>query len=106
MQAVPVQAVPSQTIGASLGGQQVTLNLYQKSTGLFMDVLVAGVPIVVGVICLNLNRIVRSVYLGFIGDFAFYDTQGSSDPVSTGLGTRYGLIYLEAVDVLNLSPQA
>jgi len=45
------------------------------------------------VLALNLNVIVRSVYFGFIGDLAFYDTQGTSDPVSTGLGSRYVLEY-------------
>jgi hypothetical protein len=39
---------------------------------------VVGSPIVQGVVCQRWNRIVRSGYLGFVGDLAFWDTQGSS----------------------------
>ena len=94
MQLIPLQATPSQTVNVQLSGQSCTLNVYQKSTGLFMDVLVNDVLIIGGVICENLNRIVRSLYLGFIGDFSFVDTQGTSDPYYAGIGTRYYLLYL------------
>jgi hypothetical protein len=42
---------------------------------------------------------VRETYLGFIGDLSFTDTQGTSDPVYTGLGSRFVLLYLEASDL-------
>jgi hypothetical protein len=93
---VPLKATPNQTMQILLGGQSCVLNIYQTDYGLFMDVFVNNANIVYGVICQNLNRIVRSLYLGFVGDFAFQDTQGTSDPVYTGLGSRYQLIYLEA----------
>ena len=99
MQLVPLQAIPSQTVTVQLNGQSCTLNVYQKSTGMFMDVLVNDVLIIGGVICENLNRIVRSLYLGFIGDFAFVDTQGSLDPYYAGLGIRYFLIYFLATEL-------
>lgn len=95
---VPVQPVPSQIIQVLLGGQQCTLAVYQKRTGMYMNVSV-GALIIGGVICENANRIVRSVYLGFIGDFVFLDTQGNNDPVYTGLGSRWVLVYLEASDL-------
>jgi hypothetical protein len=99
MQTVPVQAVPNQTLQAQLGGQACTVNVYQLDYGLFMDVLVNGAPVVLGTVCENLNRIVRSLYLGFAGDFMWVDTQGSSDPVFTGLGSRFELVYLEVADL-------
>jgi hypothetical protein len=77
----------------------VTLNLYQRASGLFIDVYVGADLIVAGVIALNLNRIVRSAYLGFAGDFIFVDTQGDADPVYTGLGARFQLVYLTAAEV-------
>ena len=40
-----------------------------------------------------------SSYLGFVGDLMFSDTQGTSDPSSPGLGTRYLLMYIEASDL-------
>jgi hypothetical protein len=99
MQLVPLQSVPSQTLNIALGGQSVTLNIYQKSFGLFVDVLVNNAIVIAGVLCENANRIVRSAYLGFAGDFIFIDTQGSSDPISTGLGSQYQLAYLSTTDL-------
>ncbi len=100
-QQIPLQAIPNQSLNPSIGGQAVQINLYQKSTWLFMDVLVDNAPIVSGTICENLNRIVRDTYLGFVGDFVFLDTQGSSDPTYQGLGTRFLLFYLTATDLAN-----
>lgn len=83
----------------TLAGQYTQLNIYQKAFGLFMDVLVSDVPIIQGVICQNLNRIVRSLYLGFQGDFTWIDNQGSDDPTYTGLGARFSLAYLAVSDL-------
>jgi hypothetical protein len=96
---VPLQAVPNQTVNVQLGGQYVILNVYEKFYGLFMDVYANGNLIVAGVICENLNRIVRDLYLGFLGDFIWIDNQGSTDPVYTGIGARYSLAYLETIDL-------
>ena len=98
---VPLQAVPNQSLNPSLGGQAVQLNLYQKSTGLFCDVLVSNVAVVTGALCENLNRLVRDAYLNFSGDLVFMDTQGLDDPVYSGLGTRWLLFYLTASDLAN-----
>lgn len=99
MQVVPLQALPSQTVQCSLAGQAVMLNVYQKSTGMFIDVYVNNVLIIGGVICQDANRIVRSLYLGFIGDFAFFDLQGTADPTYTGLGSQFLLFYLTSTEV-------
>jgi len=99
MQIVPVKALPYQTLAVQLAGQACVLNIYQKTYGLFMDLYVSGVLVVGGVLCENLTRIVRDAYLGFIGDFVFGDTQGTSDPFYTGLGTQYLLVYLEEADL-------
>lgn len=102
MQAVPVKAVPSQTLTVVLSNQNTQVNCYQKQGALYMDVYVNNAPIIVGVQCENANRIVRSTYLGFIGDFIWQDTQGQTDPVYTGLGSRYLLQYLTADDLTAL----
>ncbi len=99
MQIIPVQAVKSQTLQVILAGQKCSINLYQKYTGLYLDLYVNFQPVICGVICQNLNPIVRSVYLGFTGDLAFIDSQGADDPDYAGLGTRYYLAYLEASDI-------
>lgn len=96
---IPVNDVYSQTLKVSLASQSCMINLYQKSTGFFCDLYVNDALIIGGVICQNLNRIVRSLYLGFIGDLMWSDTQGTNDPSSPGLGTRYLLFYLEISDL-------
>lgn len=101
---VPLQATPNQTLIVSLANQLCQINVYQKSEAMFFDLLLDNAPVVMGVVCENLNRMVRSLYLGFQGDFAFIDNQGSSDPVYTGFGpttdARYNLAYIEAGELL------
>jgi hypothetical protein len=98
-QIVPLQAVPNQTLQIQLNGQICTLEIYQTDYELAINVYVAGALIIGGVICQNLNRIIRSLYLGFSGDLSFLDTQGTSDPVYTGLGSRWLLYYLFPSDL-------
>jgi hypothetical protein len=103
---VPLLSVPSQNVKTVLNNQIVELSVYQLRYGLFIDVSVSGTLLIGGVICQNLNRIIRSVYLnaqaGFAGDFVFNDTQGTSDPTFDGLGTRYQLLYLSQDDLATL----
>jgi hypothetical protein len=99
MQIIPLQPVPSQTVAVLLADQNCQIKCYQKSTGMFLDLYVDDALIIGGVICLNLNRIVRSLYLGFIGDLAFIDSTGSADPIYTGLGDRFNLAYLEVSEL-------
>ena len=75
---------------------------------MYMDLFVNNNPIIEGVICQNFRRIVRSLYLGLIGDFWFadqlstFDANGiaiGSDPIYTGLGTQFILQYLTASDL-------
>lgn len=101
-QIVPLQAVPNQTLTVPLAGQSCDLNIYQKASGLYIDVLIGDQPVILSVICENENRIVRDLYLGFVGDFMFFDTLGidsPQDPVYTGLGSRFQLIYIEASEL-------
>ena len=103
MFSIPLLAVPSQTSNLQLTGQNCTINVYQKYTGLFFDLLVNSSLVIGGVLCLNEVLLVRSAYLGFAGDFAFYDnTNDNDDPVYTGLGTQFSLIYLTPTDIAGL----
>ena len=95
--------MPNQTLTAMLAAQLTQLNIYTLLDGnLYMDVAVNKIAIITGVLCRNNNRIVRGAYLGFTGDFVFVDTQGSNNPVYSGLGARYQLAYLSASDVAGL----
>lgn len=94
---IPLDAVPSQTLTIPLGGQATRINLYTRTFGLFVDVYVNNTLIIGGVAALNLVKVVRSKYLGFLGDVFFFDTQGQSDPEYSGLGDRYVMLYDDAL---------
>lgn len=99
MQIIPVQAVPNQIFSTLLGNQSCEITLTTRSTGLYFDLSVNNEPVRQGVICQNLNRLIRYPYLGFSGDFWFLDTQGSDDPVYTELNGRYLFEYWSAADL-------
>ena len=93
IQIIPITAVPAQNFTVQLGSQNCAISLYQKNTGLFFDLTVNSNPCVNSVLCLNLVGLVRESYYGFTGQLAFFDTQGTSDPTYTGLGSRFLLVY-------------
>lgn len=102
MKIIPLQTVPNQTLQVQLGVQPCTISLVQTAFGLFATLYVGGTLIVASVLCQNFNRIVRSLYLGFSGDMFFLDTQGTSDPVYTGIGgvdARYQMVYITAAEL-------
>lgn len=99
MRIIPLQATAFQDLTVQLADQVCQITIRQKALGLFLDLAVNNTNIVAGVICQNLNKMVRSVYLGFTGDLCFIDLQGTDDPVYTGLGSRFVLAYLESSDL-------
>jgi hypothetical protein len=100
MQIIPVLDVCSQNLQVTLGGQACSINLYQTlDQGFYCDLYVNNTLLIGGVICQNLNRIIRDLYFGFIGDLCWNDTQGELDPSSPGLGTRYQFLYLTPSDL-------
>ena len=96
MLTIPLAAVASQRLSVNLAQQNCGLNVYQKSTGLFLDLYVAGNLVISGVLCRDRVYLAREAYLGFTGDLAFIDSEGRDDPQYTGLGTRWQLRYIEA----------
>lgn len=100
MKTVPLVDTYAQILRVQLGEQSCRLELRQKSTGFYVDLYVDDVPILLGVICRNRVRLVRSDYIGFVGDLAMVDTVGNEDPSSPGLGTRWLLCYMEPADFI------
>ena len=100
MKTIPLQSVPSQTLSVLLGGQNCQIAVYQKSTGLYLDLSINNAPLLTTVMCRDRVRLVRQTYHGFAGDLTFVDTQGFSDPSYTGLGGRFILVYLEGLDLI------
>lgn len=90
---IPLLQVASQILTVQLNGQNCNINVYQRTTGLYVDLGISGQLIIGGVIAHDRCKIVRDPYLGFIGDLAFWDSQGTNDPDWTGLNSRYYLGY-------------
>jgi hypothetical protein len=99
MKIIPLQAVPSQSLSVVLDGQNCQINVYQKSTGMFLDLAVNNLPIISAAICRDRVRLVRTTYQGFVGDLSFIDTMGTADPAYAGLGAQFQLLYLQAADL-------
>lgn len=99
MRIVPLQPLPAQVVYTMLNDQLTRLRVYQKPTGIYIDVSLNDALVIGGVICQNKNRIIRSKYLGYIGDLAFFDTQGDTDPEFSGIGTRYFLGYFDEGEI-------
>lgn len=99
---IPLSATPSQRVTVGLGDQTCKIDVYQLSTGLYVNLYVNDSLIIGGVIAEDRNRIVRDAYLGFDGDLAFVDQQGTDDPVYTGLGGRFPLMYFTATEIAAL----
>lgn len=95
MKIIPVGAAPSQKLSIVLGDQSCELKVYQKSTGMYLDLAVAGSPLLTGVLCQDRVKLIRQSALKFIGDLAFMDTRGRNAPRYEGLGSRWVLMYLE-----------
>lgn len=99
MLVVPLASVASQTLNIVLANVNCQIKVYQLNTGVYFDLVAGGTPITNTARCLTDTRLIRNRgYLGFPGDFVFIDTQGSDDPVYSGLGSRWVLLYLEAAD--------
>lgn len=90
---IPILPEPAQNLRVQLGQQQCVIALYQRWGRLYLDLMVDNVQIMRARLCRDRVGLVRDAYLGFAGQLAFVDTQGTSDPEYTGLGSRYILIY-------------
>lgn len=90
---IPLQPVPAQQFTCTLSGRHCTFWLRQLSTGLHIDMLVNGQPVLMGAACLHDLDLIRNPASALPGRLYFTDTQGSSDPDHTGLGSRFLLSY-------------
>lgn len=103
MQTLSISAEKSQKFTVTLEGVSCTIQLTQRTTGLYLDLYVGDTAVCLGVICQNANRLVRYDYLraksGFRGDLFFIDTQGSDDPEWSELGDRFQLCYVTSEEI-------
>lgn len=107
MRLIPLQATPNQDRSVQLGG--INYKLYVRALQITPDeqqvflslYTAAGVAIIDSVLCRDRVYLIREAYLGFNGDLAFFDTQGTTDPQYTGFGTRYVLAWIEPGEIVS-----
>lgn len=103
MQLIPLQPIASQAFQITLAGQACNIAVYAKTDpdseqNVYLDLQSNNVSLLSCKICQNRTLLVRYAYLGFIGDLAFVDMQGNSDPQWSELGSRWQLVYLSPGD--------
>lgn len=94
---IPLQPVTNQTLAVTLARQSAQITLRQMGGVVYFSLTAGGVSIVRTRACRDRQRILLDArYQPFVGDFAFVDVQGRSDPTFAGLGSRFLLFYIEA----------
>lgn len=99
MQIVYLDDVPSQTLNIVLGGQSCVIKVYQKRTGVYIDLNVGGTQVCYGGLCLTGYPLIKNTYHGFSGNLMFVDQEGNSNPDYTGFGNKYFLYYITTDDL-------
>ena len=95
MLTIPLSNGINQTFKVVLDNQLCKINIYENSTGLYLDLYKNAVLIRQSVLCLDRVQMITESYHNFSGRLMFEDTQGTQDPQLDGLGSRYQLRYLQ-----------
>lgn len=90
---IPAQPVANQTFNCILDGKQAQISLTTTDHGLYADVLYDGVPVANSRLCLDRTDINPDRYRGLPQGLFFVDLNGTADPVYTGFGTQFLLLY-------------
>lgn len=90
---VPLIALPSQELSLVLGNQDVTVRVLTRGDYLYLDVLKESEPVILGQLIVTGQNLLPAGLSDFTGNFQMVDLNGDSDPVYTGLGTQYRLLY-------------
>lgn len=94
---VPLIALPNQQLNVTLDGQNCTIAVYQRDESLYLDLYVGQTCIRTGAICIPTAPIITGS-TAFKGQLYIVDTlsqpDAQSNPVYTGLGDKFKLIYL------------
>lgn len=92
-QVIPLQPLAVQSFNCILDGLSARFTITATDRGVFADVVYNGVSVIAGRACKDRTDINPAKYNGLPQGLFFADQQGISDPVYTGFGTRFLLLY-------------
>lgn len=78
---IPIQPIPNQSVAYQLNGSFYTIDILTRGEGLYIDVWTADG------LSLSSRALLSYAPVGF--GLQLVDTQGTDDPVYTGLGSRW-----------------
>lgn len=91
---IPLNPVANQQLSTVLDDNVATqISLTTTDYGMYIDVVYNGVFVIQARLCQDRTDVNPAKYLGMPQSLFFADTQGTSDPVFAGLGSRYLLCY-------------
>ena len=85
---IPLQQVPNQTFGVTLGGSDHELTLNYRLGQTFLSIVKDKKHLIYNSICQDNNQ---------IGQFGFVDIAGTENPVYTGFNDRFKLVWSDGV---------
>lgn len=86
---IPISPTPNQSLSFILGGSTYDITLESRLDNLFATVVKDGEYLVCNRICRNMTYICQWLI--------FADTAGNTDPVYTGLGSRYRMVWIDGI---------
>jgi hypothetical protein len=92
-QEIPLIAQVAQSIKIVLDEQACEIQIRERLGNLYMSMVVDGVESWNNYVCYNQQNIKPFTYMPFRGGLYFVDIEGDTDPVSSGLNTRYFLVF-------------
>lgn len=90
---IPLQVTANQELLIILERQNCSIRLIQRNKKMYLSLWIDENEVWSGFICHDRLPLAQSRTYDFYGNLVFVDLEGSSDPVYTGLGTRWKLFY-------------
>lgn len=99
---IPLDPVPSQSFQIVLDNQDCEIDLLFRGNNFFVNLIVDGTIVQQGAIVHDAVSIITRPNNIFSGAIAVIDTQGDDDPLYSGLGTRWQMVYFSTDDLLSM----
>lgn len=91
---IPLNPIVAQSLKVVLNEQSCEILIRERLDNLYMSLVVDDETAWNNFVCYDRQNIKPHSYLPFSGGLYFIDKEGSTDPIASGLNTRYFLIYL------------